>query len=81
MYELEPLLGSEARLLGKGESTLLCQHADIAELLHMVKARQASYHLLGTEPLQGLEVKVPEALVPLSCPIVSTSSKVVPPSH
>jgi hypothetical protein len=44
-------------------------------LLHMVKARQASYHLLGTEPLQSLEVKVPEALVPLSCPVVSTSSK------
>ena len=60
---------------GKGESFLLCQHADIAELLHMVKARQASYHLLGTEPLQGLEVKVPEALVPLPCPVVSTSSK------
>jgi hypothetical protein len=75
MHELEPLLGSEARLLGKGEMSLLCQHADIAELLHMVKARQASYHLLGTEPLQGLEVKMPEALVPLPCPVVLTSSK------
>jgi hypothetical protein len=75
MHELEPLLGSEARLLGKGEPSLLCQHADIAELLHMVKARQASYHLLGTEPLQDLEVKVPEALVPLPCPVVSMSSK------
>jgi hypothetical protein len=41
----------------------------------MVKARQASYHLLCAEPLQGLEVKVPEALVPLPCPVVSTSSK------
>jgi hypothetical protein len=75
MHELEPLLGSEARLLGKGEMSLLCQHADIAELLHMVKARQASYHLLGTEPLQGLEVKMPEALVPLPCPVVPTSNK------
>jgi hypothetical protein len=81
MHELEPILDSEARLLGKGEPSLLCQHADIAELLHMVKARQASYHLLGTAPLQGLEVKMPEALVPLPCPIVSTSSKVVPPSR
>ena len=44
---------------------LLRQHADVAELLHMVEARQASHHLRGTEPLQGLEVKVPEALVPL----------------
>jgi hypothetical protein len=46
----------------------------------MVKAQQASYHLLGTESLQGLEVKVLEALVPLPCrgsgtPLVPTSSK------
>jgi hypothetical protein len=75
MHELEPLFGSEARLLGKGEPSLLCQHTDIAELLHMVKARQASYHLLGTEPLQGLEVKMPEVLVPLPCIVLPTSSK------
>jgi hypothetical protein len=30
MHELEPLLGSEDRLLGKGEPSLLCQHTDIA---------------------------------------------------
>jgi hypothetical protein len=41
----------------------------------MVKARQASYHPLGTESLQGLEVKVPEALVPLPRLVVPTSSK------
>jgi hypothetical protein len=41
----------------------------------VVKARETSYHTLGTEPLQGLEVKVPEALVPLSRLVVSTSSK------
>jgi hypothetical protein len=75
VHELEPLLGSEARLLGKWEPSLLHQHVDVAELLHVVKARQASYHPLGTEPLQGLEVKVPEALVPLSCLIVPMSSK------
>jgi hypothetical protein len=75
VHELESLLGSEARLLGKGESSLLHQYTDVAELLHMVKARQASYHPLGTEPLQGLEVKVPEALVPLPRLIVPTSSK------
>jgi hypothetical protein len=40
----------------------------------MVKARQASYHLHGTEPLQGLEVKVPEALVPLPHLVVPTGS-------
>jgi hypothetical protein len=74
VHELEPLLGSEARLLGKGESPLLRQHADIVELLHMIKARHASYHPLGTEPLQGVEVKVPEALVPLPR-LVPTSSK------
>jgi hypothetical protein len=54
---------------------MLYQHTDITELLHVVKARQASYHLLGTEPLQGLKVKVPEALVPLSCLVVPMSSK------
>jgi hypothetical protein len=56
VHEFEPLLGSEARLLGKGEPPLLCQYTDIAELLHVVKAWQASYHPLGTEPLQGFEV-------------------------
>jgi hypothetical protein len=75
MHELEPLLGSEARLLGKGEPPLLHQHADVTELLYVVNARQASYHPLDTEPLQGLEVKVPEALVPLSYLVVPTSSK------
>jgi hypothetical protein len=62
-------------LLGKGELPLLHQHADVAELLHVVKARQASYHPLGTEPLQCLEVKVPEALMPLPRLVVPTSSK------
>jgi hypothetical protein len=41
----------------------------------MVKARHASYHPLSTEPLQGLEVKVPEALVPLPRLVEPTSSK------
>jgi hypothetical protein len=41
----------------------------------VVKAQQASYHPLGTEPLQGLKVKVPEALVPLLRLIIPTSSK------
>jgi hypothetical protein len=72
---LESLLVSEARLLGKGEPPLLHQHTDVTELLHVVKARQASYHPLGTEPLQGLEVKVTEALVVLPRLIVPTSSK------
>jgi hypothetical protein len=53
MHELEPLLGSKARLLGKGESSLLCQHADIAELLHMVKAR------LVAEPPELFQLKCP----------------------
>jgi hypothetical protein len=75
VHELEPLLGSEARPLGKGEPPLLRQHTDVAELLHVVKARQASYHPLGTEPLQGLKVKVPEALVPLPRLVVPMSSK------
>jgi hypothetical protein len=54
---------------------LLRQHADIAELLHVVKARQTSYHPLVTELLQGLEVKVPEALVSLPFLIIPMSSK------
>jgi hypothetical protein len=75
VHELEPLLGSEAQLLGKGEPPLLRQHADVAELLHVVKTQHASYHPLSTEPLQGLKVKVPESLVPLPHLIVPTSSK------
>jgi hypothetical protein len=75
VYELEPLLDSKAQLLGKGEPPLLHQHADVAELLHAVKSRQASYHPLGTEPLQGLEVKVPEALMLLPRLVILTSSK------
>jgi hypothetical protein len=69
MHELEPLLGS------KGESPLLRQHADVAELLHVVEAWQASHHLLGTKLLQGLEVKVPKALVPLPRLVVPMSSE------
>jgi hypothetical protein len=76
VHELEPLLDLEARLLGKGEPPLFHQHTDVAELLHVVKAQQASYHPLGTEPLQGLEVKVLEALVPLPRLVVPMSSKV-----
>jgi hypothetical protein len=60
MHELEPLLGSEARLLGKGKPSLLCQHADIVEPLHMVKARHASYHLLGIEPLRASKLRYPK---------------------
>jgi hypothetical protein len=75
VHELKPLFGLEARLLGKGEPPLLHQYADVVKLLHVVKARQVSYHPLGTEPLQGLEVKVPEALVPLPYLVVPTSSK------
>jgi hypothetical protein len=41
----------------------------------VVKVWHASYRPLGTEPLQGLKVKVPEVLVPLSCLIVPTNSK------
>jgi hypothetical protein len=49
--------------------------SDVAKLLHVVKARQTSYHPFGTEPLQGLEAKVPEALVPLPRLVILTSSK------
>jgi hypothetical protein len=75
VHELEPLLGSEARLLVKGESSLLHQHTDVTELLYVVKAQQTSYHPLDTKPLQGLKVKVPEVLVPLPRLVVLTSSK------
>ena len=85
VHELELILGSKARQLverespllhqqGERESPLLHQHADVTELLHMVEAWQAPHHLLGTKPLQGLEVKVPEALVPLPHLVIPTSS-------
>jgi hypothetical protein len=75
VHELEPLLGSEAQLLGKGEPSLLHQHADVTELLYVVKAQQTSYHPLDTELLQGLKVKVSKALMPLSRLVIPTSSK------
>jgi hypothetical protein len=75
MHDLEPLLGLEAQLLGKGEPLLLRQHTHVIKLLHVVKARQTSYHPLSTEPLHGLEVKVSEMLVPLPRLIVPMSSK------
>jgi hypothetical protein len=62
-------------LLGKGEPPLLHQHVDIAKLLHVVMARQTSYHPLGTEPLHGLEVKVPEALVSLPRLVIPMRSR------
>jgi hypothetical protein len=76
VHELKALIGSKARLLGKGEPPLLHQHADVIELLHVANARQASYHPLGTEPLQGLEVKVPKVLVLLPHLVIPMSSKV-----
>jgi hypothetical protein len=75
VHELKPLLGSKARLLGKKEPPLIHQHTDIAELLHVVKTCQASYHPLDTELLQGLEVKVSEALVSLPRLVVPMSNK------
>jgi hypothetical protein len=75
VHVLEPLLISEARLRGKGEPPLLHQHTDVVELLHVIKARQASYHPLDTEPLQSLEVKVLEALVSLPRLVIPMSSK------
>ena len=34
VHKLEPFIGSKARPLGKGESPLLRQHADVAEFLN-----------------------------------------------
>ena len=51
------------------------KHADVAELLHVVEAREASHHLLGAEPPQGLKVEVPKPLVPLPCLVVPASCK------
>ena len=42
----------------------------------MVEAWQASHHLRGTEPLQGLEVKIPKALMPLPRLVIPTSSEI-----
>ena len=41
----------------------------------MVEAREASHHLLGAEPLQGLDVEVPKVLVPLPCLVIPASCK------
>jgi hypothetical protein len=74
MHELESLLGLEGQLLGKGEPPLLRQLPDIIELLHVVKAWQASYHILSTKLLQGLKIKVTEVLMPLPRLVISMSN-------
>jgi hypothetical protein len=75
VHEFELLLGSEARLLGKGEPPLLLSSRRRRRTVPRGQDTQASYYLLDTEPLQGLKVKVLEALVSLPCLVVSTSSK------
>jgi hypothetical protein len=60
------------------EPPRLRQHANVAELFHVAKARQASYHLLGVELPHGLKMKVPEALVPLPCLVEQQGREVVP---
>jgi hypothetical protein len=75
VYELEPLLGSEARLAREGKALLLCQDAGVTELLDVVHVRHTSHHPLGTELPQSLRVKMPKVLVPPPSFIVATSCK------
>lgn len=75
MHKLKSLLGLEARLAKERASLLLHHDAGVAELLHVIDAWHAPHCLLGAEPLHGLEVEVPKALVPPSNLIIAASSK------
>jgi hypothetical protein len=56
VHELEPLLGSKARLAREGEALLLRHDTGFAELLDVVQAQHAPHHLLGAELPQSLEI-------------------------
>ena len=73
VHELQLLLGAEACLVGEGELPLLDADVGVIELLHVLDSRHALDHLLVVELLQGLEVEVPKALVPLLGVIVVAS--------
>jgi hypothetical protein len=75
MHGLQLLLGVEACLAGEGEPPLLGDDAGVAELLHVLDSRHALHHLFVTELLQGLEVEVPKALVPLLGIIIAAGCK------
>lgn len=59
----------------EGELLLLCQHAGVTELLHMLDTWHALHHLFAAELPQGLEVEVPKALVIPPCVIVVARCK------
>jgi hypothetical protein len=59
--------------VGEGELPLLDADVGVIELLHVLDSRHALDHLLVVELLQGLEVEVPKALVPLLGVIVVAS--------
>jgi hypothetical protein len=75
VYELQLLLGAEARLAREGEPPQLGEDASVAELLHVVDVRYAPHHLLAAELPQGLKVEVPKALVPSPSVVVAAGYK------
>jgi hypothetical protein len=66
VYELQLLLGMEARPTREGEPPQLGEDAGVAELLHVIDVRHAPHHLLAAELPQGLKVEVPKALLQAS---------------
>ena len=75
MHQLELLGGAVGGLTREGLALQLGHHTGVAELLDVVDAGHAADHLLLVELLQGLEVKMPEALMPAPRLIVPARDK------
>jgi hypothetical protein len=59
----------------EGLALQLGHHTGVAELLDVVDAGHAADHLLLAKLFQGLEVKMPETLVPAPCLIIPARGK------
>jgi hypothetical protein len=75
MHQLELLGGAVGGLTREGPALQLGHHIGVTELLDMVNVGHAVDHLHLAELLQGLKVKMPKALMPAPCLLISARGK------
>jgi len=75
MNQVEGVLSAELRLSREWRPLLLGEDASVAELICVLDRWQAVDHLLLRQLLQGVEVDVAEAFVPLPGVVVGAGSK------
>ena len=76
MHQLELLDGVVGGLTREWPTLQLGHHIGVAELLDVVDIGHVADHLLLAKLFQGLEVKVPETLMPAPCLVVPAHGKV-----